>query len=252
MNQSIDEKILDSLRDYHLGKLDGVEKQTIEQQIIDHPEYRDALHHMATVYDILDVKIENGLREYLKKLQTNSPAIEIKIERPRSFPWKWAAAASVLVLLSVAGLKYSAQQSFINERLERYTSIDASTRGENKPVNHIEDLKTRYQDNPDQLIDSLKSLPADHPLYFKAQTEIASQYIGLKKYNEALPYLRSTEKQSPESGILKLLCLMKLHQTGEEFNKSLDIIMNDPTHIDSKEARTIYDHTKTFWWKVFN
>ena len=83
-------------------------------------EYRDALHHMATVYDILDVQNRERLGNILK-LQPTLPAIEInKIERPCSFPLKWAAAASVLFLL-LAGLKIQCTTKFINERLERYT-----------------------------------------------------------------------------------------------------------------------------------
>jgi len=170
-----------------------------------------------------------------------------------------AAAASVLLLIGFFAMQFASNnysnQALVSNNLENYEMplIRSTDAVQNKLAPAIEAYD---QGNYTQTIETLAGIEATADNYQEAKFYTGLSYFQLKNYKKAIPFfkgvaasndIRFTEKADWH----QLMAYLSMDDTGEEFQKLLNRIIQDSDHSYQSKATALKEQLDSFWKRFF-
>lgn len=263
MNQIIlNEALLDQFEAYQSGGLTTEDKIRFENRLETEPELKESYRIFLTSRDAIEIKIADDLKASMKtwEKQGNTGGLHLEAGRSRRLMWpKWAAAASLIFILSLGFTKYRAVKTYPMDAIAEYQPIQALTMrngDQDSGLNGIIRDYTGKAATTEQTISALLKIRPEAPgnEYQKAQSYLAKLYLRQGLCTEAAAAYQRTddlEGARDEAEIGTVLCLIREGHKREDINASLKPILDNQNHTFTVAAREIDKKVNGFWWKLF-
>lgn len=263
MNQIVlNETLLDQFEAYQSGGLTPEDKTRFENRLETEPELKESYQIFLTGREVIEIKIADDLKASMKTWEkqgiTGGP--HLKTGRSRRLKWPmWAAAASLLFILSLGFIQYRAVTSYPMDAITEYQPIQALTMrngDQDSGLNGIIRDYTARAATEEQTIEALLKIRPEAPGndYQKAQGYLAKLYLRQGLCTEsAAAYQRTGDLEGArdEAEFGTVLCLIREGQKREDINAALKPILDNQNHTFSVAAREIDKKVNGFWWRLF-
>ncbi|MEP7269388.1 MAG: hypothetical protein ABI844_17335 [Saprospiraceae bacterium] len=240
------ESQIDQFEKYTLAKMSLEERQAFETKLLQSPEFHSSFDAFLISRDVINEKIEAGLRDTLKQWQSESKA-EPKIVQ---LSWlKYAAAASIIAVISLVTFQNYRINKIVDSMIATNLPLSETTRGEQQ--DKISKILADHENKAQDAILELKKIDSMDQNYGKAQSVLAKFYIRQGNCVETLKsYANAHDYGINDVTLGILLCQMKCNKPDADFQKRLDSILADSNNNDYQAAKKINEQVNGFWWKL--
>lgn len=272
-NLNLNETTLDLFESYTKNQLNEKEKASFNEQLAQDPSFNSNFQSFLLSKAVINEKIEASLRDQMKQwgqgyvpnhATDGSNIVEIPhtSHKVKKMNWsRWAAAASFLFLLVSGTIQYNNINKFPQEQLNEQVALvyevprsEANVSSSRININKIISSLGTKRDKQ-SLEKAISELSAGNSLdenYKTAQKFIGELYTHLGNWAMAEKAFQNSNASEDLKQRSHLLAMLKSKDTGPEFQKKLDDLINNPNSSNNEIANKLKRKTNSFWWKIFN
>lgn len=269
---NLNDTTLDLFDSYTKNQLNEKEKAAFNERLAQDSSFNSTFQSFLISRDVINEKIEASLREQMKQWNAdrrdsieNEGTNKVEFVKPtgiKKLDWtKYAAAASVLILLSIGILQYRSTKSFpgklINEQLplEVYATREANQASSSIDVDQMvkELLNKPSNENYQKVKTALADLSPSDPNYSNAQDLLIKVAVRTNDKDLANQALKNSKSVAEKTMFIELLFMLQAKTPRNALNEKINEYMkNYSTGSYSDEVKKIQNRINSISWRLFH
>ena len=244
------------------GELPIDQRESLDKEMESNPELRADFHAHQLARQVIEVKIEDGLRADFAKWdnEANQSAKVIGINKSakrRTMYRRYAAAMSVL-LIAAFGIGWLFSGNYSNNNLQAaYYEAPSGDRGTSNNQNSVTRAIIAFENAEFQkCIEMLKLIDAENPRFEEAQYFLGHAYVEVSQFTYAIPAFETVAggndlKYKEDAEWNLVLAKLAANQLDSGFYSKLDAIVNDQAHLYNAEAKNLKQDLNNLLRRIF-